>query len=119
MKRILVIDDDEDLLEMFNIIFREAGFNVVTANHSDTANRIWEIGPDLVILDVRLKNSPESGADICQRIKKRFGIAKIPVLLVSAETDVSQIAFNCGADGFVKKPFDIPSLLREIQKMIN
>ncbi|PWK77234.1 response regulator receiver domain-containing protein [Mucilaginibacter oryzae] len=118
MKRILVIDDDEDLLDIFSILFRDAGYNVITSNHSETANEILEIGPDLVILDIRISGSPQSGEDICRNIKQKFKSARIPVLLISAETDISEIAFRCGADGFVTKPFDIPSLLMEIRKFL-
>ncbi|QXV63816.1 response regulator [Mucilaginibacter sp. 21P] len=118
MKRILVIDDDEDLLDIFSIIFRDAGYNVVASNHVDTAEHIWEIGPDLVVLDIRMKNSPESGIVICKRIKERFRNANIPVVLVSAEPDISRIAFNCGADGYLKKPFDIQALMSAISKLI-
>jgi DNA-binding response OmpR family regulator len=118
MKRILVIDDDEDLLDIFSIIFRDAGYNVITSNHSETANELLEIGPDLVILDIRISGSPESGEAICRNIKQKFKNAHIPVLLISGETDVSEIAFRCGADGFVSKPFDIPSLLTEIRKFL-
>ncbi|MDT3405391.1 response regulator [Mucilaginibacter terrae] len=118
MKRILVIDDDEDLLDIFSILFRDAGYNVITSNHSDTANEIQEIGPDLVILDIRISGSPHTGEDICRNIKQKFKSAKIPVFLISAETDISEIAFRCGADRFVTKPFDIPSLLMEIRKFL-
>lgn len=115
MKRILVIDDDEDLLEIFNLIFKDAGYNVVTSNHSETATRIVEIGPDLVILDIRIAGSPLNGGEICAAIKQKFRDAPIPVLLISGETNLSDIALRCGADGFVKKPFDIDNLLSEIK----
>ncbi|RFZ91312.1 response regulator [Mucilaginibacter conchicola] len=115
MKRILVIDDDEDLLEIFSLIFKDAGYNIVTSNHSETAQQIVEIGPDLVILDIRIAGSPQNGGEICSAIKQKFRDAPIPVLLISGETNISDIAFGCGADGFIKKPFDIDSLLTEIK----
>jgi CheY-like chemotaxis protein len=116
MKRILVIDDDEDLLEIFSLIFKGEGYNVVTSNHSDTAQQIVEIGPDLVILDIRIAGSPQNGGEICEAIKRKFRDAPIPVLLISGESDISEIAFSCGADGFIKKPFDIDSLILEIKQ---
>ena len=118
MKRILVIDDDEDLLEIFNIIFQEAGYNVVTSNHTETADYIHEIGPDLVILDIRITGSAINGGELCAEIKKKFRDEPIPVVLVSGETDISQIAVNSGADGFISKPFDIDTLLQQIKQLI-
>jgi DNA-binding response OmpR family regulator len=116
MKRILVIDDDEDLLEIFSLIFKDAGYNVVTSNHTDTAEQIVEIGPDLVILDISIAGSPQHGGEICAAIKKKFRDAPIPVLLISGESNISEIAFGCGADGFIKKPFDIDSLITELKQ---
>ena len=119
MKRILVIDDDEDILELFNLIFQDAGYNVVISNNGETANHIHEIGPDLVILDIRIAGSAKNGGEICAEIKEKFKNARIPVVLVSGETDISSIAEHCGADGFISKPFDIENLLDHIKQLLN
>jgi DNA-binding response OmpR family regulator len=117
-KRILVIDDDEDLLEMFNIILQEEGYNVILSNNGETAERVEEIVPDLVLLDIRIVGSKKSGGEICAEIKKQFRGYKLPVILVSAETDIHLIASECGADGFISKPFDVDKLLLKIKQYI-
>lgn len=119
MKRILIIDDDEDILEIFNIIFRDAGYNVVISNHSETAEHIHEIGPDLVILDIRIGGSDKTGGDICTEIKEKFRDARLPVVLISGETDISAIAKKCGADGYIPKPFDIEDVLKRITQLLH
>ncbi|OOQ60425.1 response regulator [Mucilaginibacter pedocola] len=118
MKRILVIDDDQDILEIFNIIFQDAGYNVVVSNHSETAEHIYEIGPDLVILDIRIAGSDKNGGQICTEIKEKFKNVQLPVVLVSGEADISSIASQCGADGFIRKPFDIGALLHRITDIL-
>lgn len=118
MKRILVIDDDRDILELFNFIFQEAGYNVVTSNTGDTAEHIYEIGPDLVILDIRITGSAKNGPEICADIKQNTQHAPLPVVLVSGETDISDIARQCGADGFIRKPFDVDELLRRVRQLL-
>lgn len=118
MKRKLVIDDDEDLLEIFNLIFQDAGYNVVISNNGETAEHIHEIGPDLVILDIRIAGWAKHGGQICAEIKEKFKPAHIPVVLISGETDISSFAAGCGADGFISKPFDIPDLLNHIQQLL-
>lgn len=118
MKRILIIDDDEDILEIFNLIFQDAGYNVVTSNNGETAEHIHEIGPDLVILDIRIKGSAKNGGEICAEIKEKFKDARVPVVLISGETDISSIAANCGADGFIGKPFDIEEVLARIAQLL-
>jgi len=116
MKRILVIDDDEDILEIFNLIFTDEGYNVVSSNTSETVRHIHEIAPDLVILDIRIIGSPKNGGEICTEIKEDIKHAHIPILLISGEADIKSIAADCGADGFISKPFDIPDLLIQIKK---
>lgn len=118
MKRILIIDDDEDILEIFNLIFQDAGYNVVISNNGETAEHVREIGPDLVILDIRITGSAKDGGQICTEIKEKFKNARLPVILISGETNISNIAAKCGADGFIEKPFDIEQLLAYIKQLL-
>jgi DNA-binding response OmpR family regulator len=119
VKRILVIDDDEDLLEILSLIFQAEGYNVVLSNNSEVAEHVREIGPDLVILDIRISGSVKNGGEICQELKNKFENARIPVLLISAEANIRRIAEACGADGYIKKPFDIDDLLLRIKELLH
>jgi len=117
-KRILVIDDDEDILEILNIIFQEEGYNVVLSNNAVAADQVQVIHPDLILLDVRLAGSAKSGTQLCTEIKQKYNDQNIPVLLLSAESNLSFLAKECGADGFIAKPFDINSLLLHVKEYI-
>ena len=117
-KRILVIDDDEDILEILDIIFQEEGYEVVLSKSADAAEHIPQIAPDIVILDIRIAGSAKNGGQICTEIKEKFSDLNLPVILISAETDISQIAENCGADAFVSKPFDISQLLLQVKEYL-
>lgn len=117
-KRILVIDDDEDILDILNIIFRDEGYNVVISNNGEVANQIHIIHPDLVLLDVRIKGSLKTGAEICAEIKAQNSYKNLPVVLVSAEDDLPMLANKCGADFYVKKPFDIYDLLLKVKNCL-
>ena len=119
MKRILIIDDDEDILEIFNLIFQNEGYNVVLSNNGDAAENIFEIGPDLVILDVRIVGSVKNGGEICSDLKEKFKDARLPVILISAEHDVRRIASECGADAYLNKPFDLAHLLTTVKELLN
>ena len=116
-KRILIIDDDEDILDILHIIFRDEGYNVVISNTGEAANNIHDINPDLILLDVRIEGSPKQGNEICAEIKARYDYKKIPVVLVSAETDLAMLANECGADFYIKKPFDIYDLLSQVKRL--
>lgn len=114
-KRILIIDDDEDILDILHIIFRDEGFNVVISNTGEAADNIHIINPDLILLDVRIDGSPKRGDQICAEIKASYPGNKLPVVLVSAETDLEMLANQCGADFYIKKPFDIYDLLLKVK----
>ncbi|QJD96816.1 response regulator [Mucilaginibacter robiniae] len=117
-KRLFIIDDDEDILEILSIVFEDEGYNVVTANNSDAANYILELSPDLILLDVRIAGSPKSGLQICQELKSRQTTCNIPIILISAEHNLALLASNCHADSYVNKPFEITDLLQTVAQYV-
>jgi two-component system response regulator VicR len=117
-KRVLAIDDDEDILEILNIIFQESGYEVVLSNTGEAAEHIRVIQPDIVLLDVSIVGSDKSGPDICKEIKLQLETSHLPVVLVSGEPDLAVIAQECGADSYVTKPFDIYHLLSKVEEFI-
>ncbi|RYF20937.1 MAG: response regulator [Flavobacteriales bacterium] len=119
VKRVLVIDDDEDILEILHIIFQESGYDIVLSNTGDAAEHIRVIHPDIVLLDVRITGSAKSGADICRAIKSNYETKDLPVMLVSGESDLRVIARECGADAYVAKPFDIFELLGQVKELLS
>ena len=115
-KRILVIDDDKDILYILEIIFAEEGYIPILYETGTTVDQIKVLHPDLILLDVRITGFEKTGDQICAEIKKERELSNIPVLLVSAEIDVDQRAPNCGANGFLNKPFDIEKLLAKVKE---
>lgn len=118
-KRILVIDDDEDILAILDIIFGEEGYERILYQTGTTIDEIKILHPDLILLDVRINGFEKSGAQICTEIKSELELDNIPVLLVSAEMDVDELAKQCGANGYVNKPFDINNLLAKVKEFLN
>ncbi|MDT3401371.1 response regulator [Mucilaginibacter terrae] len=116
-KRVLIIDDDEDILDILHIIFRDAGFNVVISNTGEAAENIHMVNPDLILLDVRIDGYPKRGDQICAEIKANYP-KKLPIVLVSAETDLAMLANECGADLYIQKPFDIYDLLLKVKECL-
>jgi len=116
-KRILVIDDDEDILEILHILFMEEGFEAILLQKETTTQHIKILSPDLILLDVRIIGSTKTGPDICREIKAEF--ETMPVILLSAEIDVDQLAKGCKADAFIRKPFDINNLMKKVKEYLN
>src|ERR1700749_4299558 len=109
-KRVLVIDDDEDILNILNIVFQESGYDIIISNTGEAAEHLRIIQPDVVLLDVRIVGSVKDGPEICREIKSQLETRHLPVMLVSAESDLQVIAEECGADAYIAKPFDIYDL---------
>jgi DNA-binding response OmpR family regulator len=118
-KRILIIEDDPDILEMLNIIFAEEGFEVVLSPTGDESDQLTAIKPDIVLLDIRIKNRGQNGAAICTKIKSDFETHHLPVILLSAEKDLAVIGKKCGADAVVSKPFDINHLTAKVKSLLS
>src|SRR5476649_2486673 len=114
-KRILVIDDDPDILEILYIIFEQEGYHVILSQTGEEADRIDEINPDLVLLDLEILSSNKNGAVICAKIKSRPETSNLPVILLSSKPEVGQICSECGADGYMRKPFEIARLSEKVK----
>ncbi|MCC8423495.1 PleD family two-component system response regulator [Mucilaginibacter sp. UR6-11] len=117
-KRVLVIDDDEDILEILNVIFQENGYEIVLSNTGEAADHINVIQPDIVLLDVRIVGSAKNGPEICREIKSQVTTRQLPVVLVSGESDLAVIARECGADAYIAKPFDIFDLVAQVEEYL-
>lgn len=111
-KRILIIDDDDDMLEMFRIIFQGPEFDVVLEKNGMDYRQILGLKPDLVLLDIMIKGYHVTGAQICKEIKANN--KSLPVFLISGEQDIEKIASESNADDFLSKPFDIRTLKLKI-----
>jgi DNA-binding response OmpR family regulator len=118
-KRILVIDDDDDILSILDIIFGEEGYEPILYSTGISAENIKILHPDLILLDVRIVGFDKTGAEICSEIKSQIELSNIPVILLSAEHNVEAMAVGCGANGYVNKPFDIYGLLSKVKEFIS
>ena len=115
-KRILVVDDEPDILEFLQIIFEEAGFLVVVTEKGDYLEKLKSNPlPDLVLLDMLL--SGRDGREIVKQMKSQARTKHIPVIMFSAHPSALTTALKAGADDFVEKPFDIDALLEKVRRL--
>lgn len=118
-KRILIIEDDPDILEILGIIFKEEGYEVVLSATGEETAIIHLIIPDVVLIDIRLERSVKNGNVICAELKSQPATQHFPILLLSAERDIKQICLDCGANGYISKPFDIKVLVLKVRQYIS
>jgi DNA-binding response OmpR family regulator len=112
--KILIAEDDKAIVEVVKIILDEAGYTTSTIEDSDSVVKVVEQKkPDLILLDIWL--SGEDGGEIAKILKSQEKTKKIPIIMISANNETEQIAKDAGADGFLKKPFDINDLLNIVK----
>lgn len=117
--RILVVDDEEDILQLLRYNLERAGYEVVEAGDGAAAMAIAQREPpDLFVLDVMMPRM--DGIDTCRRIREHATLRKIPVLMLtarSAEEDHVR-GLDVGADIYLTKPISIPLLLSQVRAML-
>ncbi len=112
-KRILICDDDEDILSICTYILEEEGWDVYTRNHcKNIVETVREIMPAIILMDNWIPDL--GGIKATQSVKADPELCKIPIIYFSANNDVESLARVAGADGFLAKPFDI----EELEKMV-
>lgn len=105
-RRILVVDDEPDILELTRLSLVREGYDVETAKTGEEALAcLRRARPDLVVLDLMLPDRP--GTDVCRSIRTTPELADVPVIMLTARTDEVDriVGFELGADDYVTKPF--------------
>jgi two-component system phosphate regulon response regulator PhoB len=118
-EEILIVDDEPDVAGLLKHHLVRAGFSVKIANHGRAALRwIKKETPRLVVLDLRLPKI--SGLDICRLIKSDSLTRRIPVIMLSGQTDevIRVLVFELGADDYVVKPFSPRELVLRIKAIL-
>jgi DNA-binding response OmpR family regulator len=117
-KKLLVIDDEQDILEFLKVILEDEGYFVDTTDKDDYLEKLRsDTLPDLILLDMLL--SGKDGRDIVKDIKMQEKTKHIPVIMFSAHPHAREITRQAGADDFVAKPFEIDLLLNTIAQYLN
>jgi DNA-binding response OmpR family regulator len=117
IKKILIIDDDEAILDAVKLMLEDSGYKVdAEIKGSRIQKRVISFEPDLILLDVLM--SGLDGRDICKKIKNDPETNDIPVIMISAHPGAKESLKECGADGYLAKPFQFEDLLKIIKKNI-
>ena len=115
MQRILVVDDEPDICELYRRELSDMGFAVSTASNSERATQVVEDwNPDLVILDVKLGH--ENGLDLLRRLVERH--RHLSTILLSAYPGYKDDFASWLADAFVTKSGDTSELLEKVQELL-
>ncbi len=116
MKKVLVVDDDPNIVEVLRLYFDKDGFAVISCLSGDKALETFQTSqPDLVVLDLMLPG--KDGYDICREIRKT---SDVPIIMLTARTDTLDkvVGLELGADDYVQKPFEPKELLARVKAVL-
>jgi CheY-like chemotaxis protein len=117
-KRVLILDDDPDILQICSIVLKKKGFDVVTLNNSNqVVDHVKNHQPNVILMDNWIPGP--GGVEATRLLKMTPETQDIPVIFFSANSNVTQLAREAQADYFLQKPFDITELEAIVQMAIN
>lgn len=119
-KKILIVDDEQDIVESLQFVLEAAGFECHCAyNGEEGLNLAREILPDLIILDVMMPKI--NGFKICRLLKYDSKYRNIPILMVTARSQMEdkQIGEETGVDEYITKPFELDEIVEKVKGYLN
>jgi DNA-binding response OmpR family regulator len=116
-KRVLILDDDLDILQICTIVLKKKGFDVLTLSTSnEVVEQVKAFQPDVILMDNWIPGP--GGVEATRTLKLDTTTHDIPVIFFSANSNVTQLAQEAKADYFLQKPFDISELEGIVQTAI-
>jgi CheY-like chemotaxis protein len=119
MKKVLIVDDEKNILTTLNIYLSREGYNVMTAcDGIEAIKNAFEFLPDIIFLDIILPGI--DGYLVCKALKAEENTKNIPVVFMSAKSEKKDIeeAFEAGCDDYLVKPFRPENIKNTIFKLI-
>jgi two-component system, OmpR family, alkaline phosphatase synthesis response regulator PhoP len=118
-KRILIADDEANIVISLEFLMLNSGYQVQTAaNGEEALHRIAEFRPDLILLDIMLPL--KNGFEVCQKIRENPAWNGIKVVMLTAKGRESEVTkgLALGADAYITKPFATRELLASVQRLL-
>ena len=118
LKRVLIVDDDQDIRLALRALLRDAGYEVV--GEAPDGRRAMDLmekhSPSIVLLDILMPGT--SGLDILVKIKEGFPLSKVVMISSDATSDHVTTALERGASGFIVKPFNFNNVMKNIERAL-
>src|SRR5215471_8030775 len=116
MKKILIVDDDKDLLYGLTALLTNKGYKIKTIDDGRQARlATLDFTPDVIMLDVHFPNS--DGRDICALLKEDKKTRDIPILMISGDSEAKEVMADCPADAFMVKPISLAALYNKLETL--
>ena len=118
-KKILIVDDEPNIVASLEYLMRKAGYGVAVASDGDEALAVVDsFRPDLVLLDVMMPR--QSGYEVCRQLRAREDLRHLRVVMLSAKGRDAEVSkgLSVGADAYVTKPFSNRELMAQVAALL-
>lgn len=117
-KKVLVIEDDKDIRDTIVYVLEEQGYEVTSSEDAKILKSLDSIKPDLILLDNWLTEwkSDANGQQISKQLKTDPATSHIPIVMISAVSNIQEIAEAAHADDYLKKPFNLDEIVAIAKK---
>lgn len=118
-KKIMIVDDEPNIVLSVEFLMKRAGYEVVTANDGQQAlDLLAQTDPDLMILDVMMPR--KNGFEVCTEVRADPGRAKLPILMLSAKGRDVEVkkGLSLGASAYITKPFSTHDLVAKVAELL-
>src|SRR5580658_3970600 len=120
-RKIAVVDDDEELVELIvEVLQRDGRFEVRSVNNGfDAGMMVKEYHPDLIVLDIMLPDI--NGKEVCQRVRSDSNLDDVKIICISGMVETDKIAElrQAGANDFLQKPFEVEKLVERMCHLLD
>jgi phosphate regulon transcriptional regulator PhoB len=119
MSKILIVDDEQDIVELLSYNLEKEGFSTIKAYDGETALKLVKTQkPELIILDLMLPKM--NGLDVCRTIRHDPATANVPIIMLTAKADEVDkiIGLEIGADDYMTKPFSVKELVARVRTIL-
>ena len=117
MHKILVVDDDVDILTLVKMSLQMHNFSVEGLSRwEQVEDCVKSFKPELILLDISLKGA--DGREICKKLKLADETKHIPIILFSANAELGNTYRECNAEGYIEKPYVLSNMLEKIRASI-
>jgi DNA-binding response OmpR family regulator len=118
-EKILIIDDEPDFVETLTLMLQARNYDVVTAlDGTEGLSKARTEHPDLTILDIMMPGM--NGYEVCQKLKTSNDTKNMPVIMLTAKGEKASViqARKAKADDYIVKPFNLPTLINKVSKLL-
>ncbi len=114
-KKVVLIQDNKDILEIMDHVLEEEGFNVISSLTTEPIKRLNEIDPDLVVVDDYITGG-KKGSKVINDLKSDTDTENIAAVLTSTSVNLPKEAEDCKADDYIEKPFDLDHMVDVVKR---